>query len=197
MPAAAKVPRKRSRGVCSFALRGHLRLAQERQANCQRSLLRRTHTRSHPDTGLFAHLGPHFSRTHFRGRLGSLGRNTLGRAAILVIAASTTGFACSLVLPLLLFPSLEIGTSFALADIAAGFAALGNGLRSASRWKHGIAGFDFVVAGVLHVISSLRFCFQHNPIFYETSCWASCDLNASLQRSCCYEHSKHLHACCR
>jgi hypothetical protein len=120
------------------------------ESNCQRSLLSRTHTRSHPDTGLLAHLGLYFGWTHFRGRLGSLGRNTLCRSAILVISASTTGFARALVLPLLLFPSLEIGTSFAFADVAFSFAALGNGLRSASRWKHGVAGFDFVVAGVFH-----------------------------------------------
>jgi len=120
------------------------------ESNCQRSLLSRTHTRSHPDTGLLAHLGLHFFAAQLACCLGGFGRYPLRGTAILVVAASTTGFARALVLPLLLFPSLEIGTSFALSDIAFSLAALGNSLRSASRWKHGVAGFDFVVAGVFH-----------------------------------------------
>lgn len=120
------------------------------ESNCQRSFLGRTNTRPHPDTGLLAHLRLDLLTSHLARRLGRLGGHTLRGAAILVVTASTTWLARALVFPVLLFPPLQVGASFTLADVAFLLAALGDGLRSAGRWKHGVARFDFVITCVFH-----------------------------------------------
>lgn len=120
------------------------------ESNCQRSFLGRTHTRPHPDTGLLAHLRLDLLASHLARRLGRLGGHALRGAAILVVTASTTWLARALVFPVLLLPPLQVGAIFTLADVAFLLATLGDGLRSAGRWKHGVARFDLVITCVFH-----------------------------------------------